>query len=63
MVGMAEEKSVRDVRANIADVIHDASVRGQITYITSRGRRVAAVVPVLVAEAAERDASPEDSAS
>lgn len=53
MVGMAEEKSVRDVRANIADVIHDASVRGQITFITSRGRRVAAVVPVPIAEAAE----------
>ncbi len=63
MVGMAEEKSVRDVRANIADVIHDASVRGQITYITSRGRRVAAVVPVPVAEAAEHDARSDDSTS
>lgn len=50
---MAEEKSVRDARAQFADVINDA-VRGHVTYITSNGRRVAAVVPLPIAEAAER---------
>ena len=37
------ERSIREVREHLADVINDA-VKGRITYITSRGRRVAAVV-------------------
>jgi|GEM_PF-2361110 len=39
------ERSIRQVREHLADVINDA-VKGRITYITSRGRRVAAVVPL-----------------
>jgi prevent-host-death family protein len=50
---MAEEMSVRDLRAKLADVLNDAAVRGRITYITSRGRRVAAVVPLSIAEPAD----------
>ncbi|WP_171843059.1 hypothetical protein [Carbonactinospora thermoautotrophica] len=53
---MVEEKSFREVRDKLADVIHAASVYGQITYITNRGRRVAAIVPVPVAETAEDQA-------
>lgn len=53
------ELSTRDVRANLADAVN-AAVRGQITYITSRGRRVAAVVPLAVAEAAERQQARDD---
>lgn len=49
-----EERSVRDLRAGLADVLNAAAVHGTITYITSRGRRIAAVVPVPVAEEAER---------
>lgn len=52
-IRMAEEMSVRDLRARLADVLNDAAVRGRITYITSRGRRVAAVVPLPVAELAD----------
>ncbi|MEV4077454.1 type II toxin-antitoxin system prevent-host-death family antitoxin [Nonomuraea fuscirosea] len=48
-----EEMSVADARRLFADVLNDAAVRGRITYITNRGRRVAAIVPVPVAEAAE----------
>ncbi|GAA0922618.1 type II toxin-antitoxin system prevent-host-death family antitoxin [Streptomyces thermoalcalitolerans] len=54
---MSEEPidlSVADARRRFADVLNAASARGRITYITSRGRRVAAVVPLPVAEAAER---------
>jgi len=51
----AVEKSVRELRAGLADVLNDAAVHGQITYVTSRGRRLAAVVPVPVAEAEERE--------
>lgn len=50
-----EERSVRALRAELADVLNSAAVHGTITYITSRGRRIAAVVPVPVAEAAERE--------
>lgn len=52
----AAERSVRELRAALADVLNGAAVRGEITYVTSRGRRLAAVVPVPVAEAAERAA-------
>lgn len=45
--------SVREIRENFADVVN-AAVRGKTTYITNRGRRVAAIVPVAVAEAAEQ---------
>jgi len=39
------ERSAREIRARLADVIGDA-IAGKITYITSNGRRVAAVVPL-----------------
>jgi len=46
------EMSVADARRQFADVLNDA-VRGHITYVTNRGRRIAAIVPVAIAEAAE----------
>ena len=55
MTEQSNELSVAEARRTLADVLNDASVRGRITYITSRGRRVAAVVPLPVAEAAESD--------
>ena len=39
------DRSVREVREHLADVIGDA-VAGKVTFITSNGRRVAAVVPL-----------------
>jgi prevent-host-death family protein len=47
------EMSVAEVRRYLADVINASSTRGRTTYIINRGRRVAAVVPLAVAEAAE----------
>ena len=49
------EMSVRELRAGLADVINAAGTRDQVTFVTSRGRRVAAVVSVAVAEAAAED--------
>lgn len=43
--------STAEVRTNLADVIN-AAVRNRITFVTSRGRRVAAVVPLSIAEKA-----------
>jgi len=45
------EMSTAEVRTNLADVIN-AAVRNRITFVTSRGRRVAAVVPLSIAEKA-----------
>jgi prevent-host-death family protein len=39
------ERSAREAREHFADVINDA-IQGRITYITSHGRRVAAIVPL-----------------
>jgi prevent-host-death family protein len=44
--------SVRELRADLADVINAAGTRDRVTFVTSRGRRVAAVVSVAVAEQA-----------
>lgn len=49
------EKSAREVRAHLADVIGDA-IAGRVTYITSNGRRVAAVVPLAVADQIQKEA-------
>jgi prevent-host-death family protein len=46
------ERTTREVREHLADVVN-AAIQGQVTYITSRGRRVAAVVPLAVADRAE----------
>ena len=47
--------SVRELRAELADVINAAGMRDQVTFVTSRGRRIAAVVSVAVAQRAEGD--------
>jgi prevent-host-death family protein len=47
------EITTTDLRARVAGTINDVSVRGQIVYITSHGRRVAAIVPVPMAEQIE----------
>jgi prevent-host-death family protein len=55
-----EEMSVRELRAELADVINAAGMHDQITFVTSRGRRVAAVVSVAVAEEATEDSQAAD---
>jgi prevent-host-death family protein len=47
------DKGLRELRAGLSAAVNDAAVRGQITYITSHGRRLAAIVPVAEAEAIE----------
>lgn len=53
------EIGIRELRASLSDVLNDVSVRGRITYVTSHGRRVAAIVPVPDAEALEAKKQPE----
>ncbi|THA44127.1 GIY-YIG nuclease family protein [Streptomyces sp. A1136] len=45
------EVSKNQLRLRLADVLHASAVEGRITYITSNGRRVAAIAPLAVAEA------------
>lgn len=47
------EIGIRELRATMSEVLNDTAVRGRITYVTSHGRRVAALVPVPEAEAIE----------
>jgi prevent-host-death family protein len=51
-----QEVGLREARENLAELVSQAAVRGVTTYLTNRGRRVAAIVPVPVAERAEREA-------
>lgn len=44
------EIAVTGLRKQLADVLNETAVYGRITYITSQGRRVAAIVPVPVAD-------------
>jgi prevent-host-death family protein len=56
----ATEMSVRAVREGLADVLNAAGTRDEVTFVTSHGRRVAAVVPVAVGERAAMEARAED---
>jgi prevent-host-death family protein len=57
------EIGIRELRNALSEVVNETAVRGRITYVTSRGRRVAAIVPVPEAEAIEarRSAEPAES--
>lgn len=48
------EIGIRELRASLSEVLNDTAVRGRITYVTSHGRRVAAIVPVPDAEDLEQ---------
>jgi len=52
MTAMPDTNEIRasDLRQNLAEVLNDTAVHGRITYITRNGRRIAAIVPVPVAE-------------
>ena len=49
---MTDTNEIRasDLRQNLAEVLNDTAVHARITYITRNGRRIAAIVPVPVAE-------------
>lgn len=53
-VGSTDELPAGTVRAKFSEVVGRAQHAGTATYITSHGRRVAAIVPVEALEALER---------
>jgi antitoxin (DNA-binding transcriptional repressor) of toxin-antitoxin stability system len=48
------EISVVDLRKNLADVLNDTAVQSKTFYVTRNGRRIAAIVPVPVAQQSEQ---------
>jgi antitoxin Phd len=54
MTDAAHELPITEARDRLADVVNEAAYGGQITYLTRRGRRLAAIVSVEAAEAAEQ---------
>ncbi|MGH8965017.1 MAG: type II toxin-antitoxin system prevent-host-death family antitoxin [Actinomycetes bacterium] len=53
MTSLPDELPISEARDHLTEVVARATYGGQITYVTKRGRRVGAIVPVEVAEAAE----------
>lgn len=50
----AEDVPITAARDRLADVVNEAAYTGRVTYLTRRGKRLAAIVSVEAAEAAER---------
>ncbi|MFE1954410.1 MULTISPECIES: type II toxin-antitoxin system Phd/YefM family antitoxin [Streptomyces] len=44
---MSEDVTIRDARANLAEVV-DRAEAGEVTVLTRKGKRVAALVPIEV---------------
>lgn len=53
MSGDTQDLPITDARDRLADVVNEAAYTGRVTYLTRRGRRLAAIVSVEAAEAAE----------
>ena len=58
MVGVSDTRendiSVRELRKALAGALNDVAVYGKTLYVTNHGRRIAAIVPVPVAEQSEQ---------
>ncbi|GAA3957888.1 hypothetical protein [Actinoplanes auranticolor] len=54
MADTPNEISVRELRLALAGTLNNVTVRGRIIYVTNHGRRIAAIVPVPVAEQSEQ---------
>jgi antitoxin (DNA-binding transcriptional repressor) of toxin-antitoxin stability system len=56
MLAMSDmnEISVVELRKTLADVLNNTAVQGRTFYVTRNGRRIAAIVPVPVAEQGEQ---------
>jgi len=49
----SSEIGVRELRTALSDVLNRTAIHGEITYVTSHGRRIAAIVPLVDGEAIE----------
>lgn len=49
------EIGIRELRESLSDVLMETAARGRITYVTNRGKRMVAIVPLPFGEAAEAE--------
>jgi prevent-host-death family protein len=49
------EMGIRELRESLSDVVMETATRGRVTFVTNRGRRVAAIVPLPFGESAEAE--------
>lgn len=54
-----KDQSIKDVRNRLAPIIEAARYFGRVTYMTNRGVRVAAIVPVEIGELVDEVGDPE----
>ena len=54
-ISTPHELGLREARAQLGNLAYGAAMFRRITYITNRGRRVAAIVAIQDAEAIERN--------
>jgi hypothetical protein len=52
---IGKEVSTAELRARLSDVVHKITADGGITFVTKNGRRIAALAPIAVGEAAEAE--------
>lgn len=55
----AEDIGIADARSNLTDVVARVRLLRRAKYLTNRGRRVAAVVPAELSEAADKVGGPD----
>lgn len=55
---VGSEVGIREIKARLSDLVNRVIYRGEVIWVTKNGKRVAALVPVEVAEKyfSERDA-------
>jgi prevent-host-death family protein len=51
--GTNSEVGIRDLKAKLSEYVHRVWMRGEVVWVTKNGKRIAALVPVEVAEAVE----------
>lgn len=57
------EIGIRALRTELSDRVMEVAVEGQVVYVTNRGKRVAALVPLSVARAGLDALAPKDAPS
>jgi prevent-host-death family protein len=54
---LPDEPGIKDAKAHLSDYVNRVIYRDEIVWVTKNGKRVAALVPVEVAERYERESA------
>lgn len=49
------EIGIRELRESLSDVLMETAARGRVTYVTNRGKRMVAIVPLPFGESTEEE--------